>query len=64
MALIDSESPIEMLTRLTAKMESVRGLSLNAELMVQRAEGDLMRIMNSTWLNLSDIEMHTKKTGK
>lgn len=62
MALIDEESLIERLARLVSKMESVREVSLDAEMMVQRAEGDLMRLMNSTWLNLSDIESRTKTT--
>lgn len=45
----------ERLARLVVKMESTRDKSLNAELMVQRLEGDLMRLMNSGWLNLSDV---------
>jgi hypothetical protein len=57
----NDDSPIKRLTRLVTKMDSVREISLDAELMVQRAEGDLMRLMNSTLLNLSDIESRTKK---
>jgi hypothetical protein len=56
----NDDSPIKRLTRLVTKMDSVREISLDAELMVQRAEGDLMRLMNSTLLNLSDIESRTK----
>jgi len=62
MASIDEESLVERLARLVVKMECVRELSLDGEMMVQRAEGDLMRLMNSTWLNLSDIESRTKTT--
>jgi hypothetical protein len=57
----DKEALAERLAKLMAKMDSVRETSLEAELMVQRVSGDLMRMMNSALLNLSDIESITNK---
>lgn len=52
---MSEETLEERLARLILKMKKAEGKSFNGELMVQRIEGDLMRIMNSASLNLSDL---------
>lgn len=45
----------QRLSRLEAMMAEVKATGMDGEMLAQRIEGDLHRLMNSAWLNCSDM---------
>lgn len=45
----------ERLERLSTMMEQAKKCGIRGEQMAQRAEHDLLRIMNSAWLNMYEL---------
>lgn len=52
---IPEETLNQQLTRLQGLMGTAADLSLDGSMLAQRIEGDLMRVMNTAWLNCSDF---------
>lgn len=61
MASNQGETLEQRLSRLQEIMEQAKAAGHDGEMLAQRIEGDLHRLMNSAWLNCSDLIYRQKR---